>query len=81
MIDSRVIPEERWVTVSIGLLEPGNGSALMDLVAQRRRSGTIVDSHILIAMGNTPWVWASLSWLSDAKHQELLALEESASRY
>lgn len=74
MIDSRVIPGDRQVIIWIGLLEAGNGEALTNLMAKRKLADTTFDSHLLIAMGSTPWVWASLSWVSDSYHQLLQSL-------
>jgi hypothetical protein len=77
MIDSRAIPDDRQVTIWIGLLEEGNGKALTDLMAKRKLAGTTVDSHLLIAMRHSPWVWASVSWISESQHQLIQTLRES----
>lgn len=75
-IDARAIPPDRQIMLWFGLLEPGNGAALTELLSTRRDNGT-VDSHLLLAMKTTPWVWALVDWLSDERHEELMLLAAS----
>jgi hypothetical protein len=77
MIDSRVIPENRWVTIWIGLLDAASESALPALLAKRKLSGRSIDSHMLIAMSKAPWVWALVSWASDSEHERVEQLAKS----
>jgi len=77
MIDSRAIPDNRQVTIWIGLLEAGNGQALTELIARRKHAGIAVDSHLLIAIQRSPWVWALVSWIGEEQHQLMQTLAKS----
>lgn len=79
LIDSRALPNDRQITVWIGLLEPGNGSALGEILEKRKSSDTMHDSHLLLAMSVTPWVWALVSWVSDSWQQQIEDLKKHGS--
>jgi len=75
MIDSRAIPLEANIQLTIGLLEPGNLTAL-DRVVYRYSDANAIFFHtkqLLLDTSVKPWVWAKVDMATQEQSTERIA--------
>ena len=74
-VDSRTIPENEFINVGVGLLEPNNFRSLEKLI---KAIGNV--KQVLLSTNSTPWVYCILIWPVDTAPNKSLERDRAKLR-